>query len=1306
MVSRRSTIISGIAVVIALVALTSFTGSLAASATPQATVHLGQTASISGTPANALTVAAGTSMTVSLNYTCSGADCLNTIISIPIPAGLQFGAVTPSSDVASSSSSGNTVTVVMNPTLAAGSSGQISLPVTVPGGTTPDGSTFSWQSTIAATNAVTASSPSIDILSHAGNTTSVSVGLNSGGAVGAPTTYGFSSCVSGSGVTGYGPLAIAAGNVLVAQLPAGAVYVSSSNGGVYDSVGGTVTWTQGQQGGCAGQTVVVTYPASDPSNVTGASKTVSASWQGSDYSSVAVRLLGTNSFTSQLVAPVVGVTFNKWSYTTSIPLDAGGMTYFLSVGNTGNQTLDSVTIDDSIPDAMQVTNVGFNNISGTPGEIWIASENGRDGIAGNTDDGVLVKAADVPANTNFNFNPYATWQDTLPGLASSDLVTEVVIKMFALPPGTGGDLGSISATPLHTGRSGTTTHVGDTITNTANFAYTSGTTSGNVNKSASLTIAQQIPTADVRLGGPGTLGFGVTQGTFNVTGSVNTFDLPDPVFALVLPAKVNYVSFTHDTSPLPEPTLTTISNWQGNGSTLLRWTFPSGTVLAKNTSYQIHVVTSLATGAWGTLTASDYMSSTSIVPNCVFNFFGSGPDTQDIDGDGNTTEVPCKWSDSISPAPSTSANVTSSASGAYDSGFVTGTSYTAPGSNDSLRVALNNTGTVQLNHGIIVEVLPRPGDTNVLSSATRNPSSQTFPVILRGTPIVPTLTSAVTTSYSTVTNPCKPELSYSPSGCAAPNWSTTPPSNLASVTAIKVDFGTNVIDPFTSWTVTFPVTTPTSGASEPDFASSNASAILTADDEIAYNSAAFVASNISSGSALLPSESTPLAIRVPSIAGQRGAAPSPSALTSTGVGTATQTASPTVPTLGSAALIDALGQLVTAVSITGEGTYSIDATTGVISFAPVAGFVGPVTPVSYRITDAFAQTGDSTYTPTVTAPALAAPAALTSTGTGTAQQTATISVPALGSSTLLDSGGQPVTSLSVPGVGDYSVDPATGAITFQPAVGFLGAAPPVAYRVNDSYGQHADSTYIPTVTLPAGPTASAVTTSGLGTAPEQVTVSTVPAGGHLSLLGGSSASSLTLAGKGTWTVSGNVLTFTPVAGYTGVTPSVDYVVHDAYSQTAQSTAVATVATPAPPVASALTSTPPAGARGQSVSFPLPTGAIAMLIDGTGAPVTSLVIPGEGTYTINIAHGPSGDSAVIAFLAEPGFAGLPTLAAYEVSDAYGQTATSTYRPGAYDYAASSSSLASTGSDPTGSLLLVVVLLLVGFVLVTPRRVVAR
>ncbi|MCG8152701.1 hypothetical protein GUY44_19620, partial [Pimelobacter simplex] len=59
--------------------------------------------------------------------------------------------------------------------------------------------------------------------------------------------------------------------------------------------------------------------------------------------------------------------------------------------------------------------------------------------------------------------------------------------------------------------------------------------------------------------------------------------------------------------------------------------------------------------------------------------------------------------------------------------------------------------------------------------------------------------------------------------------------------------------------------------------------------------------------------------------------------------------------------------------------------------------------------------------------------------------------------TLLDGAGNPVSTVSVPGEGVYTVE--DGKIVFTPEPDFTGTATPVDYRIADVNGTTADSTY-------------------------------------------------------------------------------------------------------------------------------------------------------------------------------------------------------------------------------------------------------
>ena len=158
--------------------------------------------------------------------------------------------------------------------------------------------------------------------------------------------------------------------------------------------------------------------------------------------------------------------------------------------------------------------------------------------------------------------------------------------------------------------------------------------------------------------------------------------------------------------------------------------------------------------------------------------------------------------------------------------------------------------------------------------------------------------------------------------------------------------------------------------------------------------------------------------------------------------------------------------------------------------------------------------------------------------------------------------GLPVTSLVVPGEGEWVVDPVTGAITFIPEPGFTGNPTPVDYVVSDFDGTVAEPvsvtvTYLPeaqddeSLGNPPGP----VTLDILGNDSDNLDPNSValidPATG-LALAPGAP---LVVPGEGTWTFdpATGEMTFTPEPGFTGNPTPVDYEVSDLDGNTVEAT---------------------------------------------------------------------------------------------------------------------------------------------------------
>jgi CshA-type fibril repeat protein len=409
--------------------------------------------------------------------------------------------------------------------------------------------------------------------------------------------------------------------------------------------------------------------------------------------------------------------------------------------------------------------------------------------------------------------------------------------------------------------------------------------------------------------------------------------------------------------------------------------------------------------------------------------------------------------------------------------------------------------------------------------------------------------------------------------------------------------------------------------------------------------------------------------------------PAPPPLTSTGVGTTPQTVTASVPSGHTVTMLNTAGSAVTKVSVAEQGTYTLTAGTGVMTFTPVTGFAGVATPVKYRLTNSAGLSGESTYTPTVTKPAAPGPTPKTTSGFGTELQTIAVDVPAGGKVEYL-SGGTAVSTLTVPDQGTYGFDGTEKVLTFQPVAGYVGTADTAKYRVTDGYGQHGDSTYVATVKIPPPPTAPDRTTSGEGVTPQTTTLP-VPAKGTISLLDadGNPVTSLFFPGKGTYTLQLTVtpaaagasggsaaaadavpnpsqsegtatVVFQPVLGFHGQLPPIDYRVTDAYGQIAKATYTPLVWIPGPPATPSRTTTGTQG-QPQNASLTVPAGGSITLLDAKGKPAIVVRVANQGTYVLQPATGR------ITFVTVGGFCGRAKPVRYRVTDAYGQSAESTY-----------------------------------------------
>ena len=389
----------------------------------------------------------------------------------------------------------------------------------------------------------------------------------------------------------------------------------------------------------------------------------------------------------------------------------------------------------------------------------------------------------------------------------------------------------------------------------------------------------------------------------------------------------------------------------------------------------------------------------------------------------------------------------------------------------------------------------------------------------------------------------------------------------------------------------------------------------------------------------------------------------------------------------------------TTVTVEGEGTYTIDPTTGAVTFTPEKDFVGTATGVKVQATATITNedgktttiTSDASYTPTVVAAVPTAKPATskdiqgaTQTGTPTFEG-ATVQVNGQdkaitikdNSYTLLDKDGNEVATTpafaedGTTEIGMYSIDPATGQVTFTPTdKSYTGKVTPVKVQAESSNGIKVDTTYTPE-TVPVTPTATPAETTDIqgatqtgkpefkgGTVTVDGVEKTVEINEDVPATFDDGSTTKTVDGVGTYTVAADgTVTFVPEKSFTGTAPAVTVVREDKNGTKASATYTPTV-TPVTPTAEDTTST---GKQGQTQTgkpeftegnsrVPMNDDVPATFDDGS----TTKTVDGVGTYTV-AADG------TVTFVPEKSFTGTAPAVIVVREDKNGTKASATYTP---------------------------------------------
>lgn len=730
-----------------------------------------------------------------------------------------------------------TVTFTFVDPLPAGVTGQVSIRAKFPEGQTLDGTTATNTATFTATNGDPSSST---VTTTASATPDWRVEkVASGGVIGRNSTYTVRLC--NGGASGGIDLTDAR---MVDTLPPGVTFVTASGVHTYDAGAGTVTWDMGDLSvatTCHSRTITVMFE--EPTFADDDVVTNSVTGWGTYVGDSAETEVGTATADLTLALPVPTTSGAKTVSPTRLGANGSGewgsVTFSLSGTTPSISTpLDSIQIEDAIGDEFDVTSIrSGTNSAGLPATVEYetnlsGSYAALPGSPFAGDSTVTVASLGLGAGewiTQIRWS-YGAGADSIP---SSFSTSNVAFTADVLEIDHGGNPVVAPTSPANC--SVITGLRGATATNTST-------------RCADVDLYDNVPfvalSKSTTTSGPFDHGDSVTYNLNVGTQSDSQLALTDPILVDLLPLGFDYVSVGTPTATGAATAgtvtnLTTIDDFDGTGRTLVRFQLLGG---------------SFPAGTLGTVPLNTTVSPTAIAgPAAVNELYTEstpGPcpngaavtDADDLDGDGFTSDTLCRATSSSSIVSNASLPTTKWVQGDLDSAFsrFPDSGLAQPGGTANYELRMSNDGSVQFRDITIIDILPYVddgngnGDTEVLDETISRDSGWTTHLL---TPI--TAPSGWTVSYSTSYNPCRAELNYSPAGCEAPGWSTTPPSPIGTVRSVKIesDAGT-LLNPDDDLVFSFDVVVP--HQSLPDM--------------IAWNSFGYIATNNFNDVELLPSE--------------------------------------------------------------------------------------------------------------------------------------------------------------------------------------------------------------------------------------------------------------------------------------------------------------------------------------------------------------------------------------------------------------------------------------------------------------------
>jgi len=574
-------------------------------------------------------------------------------------------------------------------------------------------------------------------------------------------------------------------NIVVTDtIPVGSTFVSATGGGTYNSTTGIVTWNIASLpvGTSQNLYIVINYPS--PTFTLASSVTNSVLATATQYDNTAAPNKTASVTHGFAAATYAAGNFSKGNRQSNDRYSVGQTAkfYLSTISNTGNVPFDRIEITDTVPAEIKLTQISTGSYSSAT-SVQIQYKTNL-----NTNYRTWTGSPFAsPSNTTLNVSAlgfggteyvtYVKWTitDTASGQIQPGFTNTAALNVYG-----------IASAPVS----------GNSIINNATLQAFSGATAViTLNASSTIYIIAQYPWLQPIK----TVSNGQTRFNYNDT---VTFNLRIKNNDLATGNYVNPVAV--DTIP-PEYENITYLGWDAGNSSIT--TAPvintTGTKVIGGKTYTLfkaNVTGTLQPGEYiniqysakiknltaaGILTNSLYIST---LDNSTVYENPSGDlitDTNDLDGDGVTTDNFVKSDASIFVNFMGSLSAIKQIKGAADADFTyiryPNYTYTYPGGYVNYRLVVTNSGSNgPITNVVLIDKLPTIGDTGVVDSSARNTQWTPYLVNLITGANGAALPSGVTVYYSTVVNPTCAELN-NPQGHSndpADLWSTTPPRTL------------------------------------------------------------------------------------------------------------------------------------------------------------------------------------------------------------------------------------------------------------------------------------------------------------------------------------------------------------------------------------------------------------------------------------------------------------------------------------------------------------------------------------------------